>query len=168
MRRIAIAVAMTLMVAFTLTACGKEAAPTNNAASFSCPTAATEHFAKTRFVADVGLAFGSFHHWIYKPWKQGQLSKGANHYRLNQIKAVAAGALDAKLVSNAVKNVKADPGLCKAIGEPLAKLGDMVSNLKSALLHGDFGKLAAIESTTSGLTGLMASHGAAIKETYQG
>lgn len=168
MRRIALALALTLVVAFTVTACGKEAAPTNTAAGFTCPDKPTESFAKTRFVADIGLAVGTFHHWIYKPWKAGKLQKGANHRLWNLGKAAAAGALDAKLVSNAAKNVKADPALCSAIGEPLAKLGDMVSNLKSSVMTGDFGKLAEIETATSGITGLMASKGAAVTENYQG
>jgi hypothetical protein len=165
MRRIALVMAA-LMLAFTVSACGKEAAPTTTSASFSCPTDNTKSFAKTRFVADVGLAFGTFHHWIWKPYRAGTFKKGADGRTFALVKAVGAAALVTHLIGNAADNVKASPGLCNAIGQPMAKLNDLVSNLGSALRHGDFSTLTGIAGAVGTLSSLMAQHGAPVRESY--
>lgn len=165
MRRIALVMAA-LMLAFTVTACGKEDAPSTTAQSFSCPTEHTRSFPKTRFVADVGLAFGSFHHWIWEPYKAGKLQKGADHRIWSIAKAVGAAALTAHLLKNAEENVQADPKLCNAIGQPMAKLSDLVSNLSSKVRHGDFGTLAGIAGSVANMTSLMSQNGSPVKETF--
>ena len=166
MRRFALVLAA-LVLALTATGCGKEAAPTHSAASFTCPTDNTRTLPKARFVADVGLAFGSFHHWIWKPYRAGKLAKGADHRLINIGKAGVAAALTAHLMKNARENVQADPTLCNAIGEPIAKLSDLVSNLKSKLVHGDFATLTTVAGAVTSLSSLMGQHGLPVKETFQ-
>jgi len=165
MRKIALVLAA-LMLAFTVTACGKEAAPTNTAASFSCPSSNTKAFASTRFVADVGLAFGSFHHWIYKPYKAGQLSKEAKGHTWRRVKAGAAALLTYHLIGNAVDNVKASSKLCPIVGRPIAALSDKLSNLKSKILHGDFGSIAGIAGSVTSLSALLGKNGNPITEHF--
>ncbi|GAB2982745.1 hypothetical protein [Nocardioides montaniterrae] len=167
MRRIALILAA-LMLAFTVTACGKEAAPTNTAAGFSCPSDNTKAFATTRFVADMGLAAGTFHHWIYNPYKAGQLSSDAKGHTLKRIKAGAAAALTYHLLGNAVDNVKASSKLCPLIGSKLAALSDSLSNLKSKILHGDLGSITGIFGSLGGLTSLLKSNGTNITEKFNG
>lgn len=165
MRRIALVLAA-LMLAFTVSACGKEAAPTNTAASFSCPTENTKAFPKVRLAADLGIAFGSFHHWIWKPYKAGSFKKGAHHRLIALGKAAIAGGVAAHYISNAADNVKADPTLCNAIGKQMAELSDLVSNLGSKLKHGDLNSLGTIASSVTAMTSLAKSQGANITETY--
>ena len=44
--------------------------------SGDCPTSNTKSFAKTKFVLHAGLAFGAFHRYLYKPYKNHAFSKG--------------------------------------------------------------------------------------------
>jgi hypothetical protein len=165
MRRTALVLAA-LMLAFTLSSCGKEAAPTNTAAGFSCPSDNTKAFATTRFVADVGLAFGTFHHWIYKPWRAHKLDKTADGHTFARIKAGGAALVTYHLISNAADNVKASSKLCPLLGERIAALSDLLSNLKSKILHGDFKSLGAIAGSVTSLSSLMAQNGNPVTETY--
>lgn len=165
MRRIALVLAA-LMLAFTVSACGKEAAPTNTAESFSCPSDNTKAFATTRFVADVGLAFGTFHHWIWKPYKEGKLAGDASGHTFARIKAGGAALLTYHLISNAADNVKSSSKLCPVMGQPIAKLSDLLSNLKSKILHGDFNSLGAIAGSVTSLSSLMSQSGNPVTETF--
>lgn len=165
MRRIALVLAA-LMLALTVTACGKEAEPTHEADSFSCPTDNTRAFPKVRFVADLGLAFGSFKHWIYTPYKEGKFEKGADGRTLALVKAGGAALLTAHLLKNASENVKADPTLCGLVGKPVAQLADATSNLKSKIVHGDFGSLTSIFASVTSLSALMNKSGNPVKESF--
>lgn len=154
-----------LMLAFTVSACGKEQAPTNTAASFSCPTDNTRAFPKVRLAADLGIAFGVFHHWIWKPYQEHELQKGADHRLWNIGKAAIAAAVVTHYIGNAADNVKADPTMCNLFGKPMAKLSDLVSNLKSAVTHGDFGHMTSIAGAVTSMTGLLKSNGQSITES---
>lgn len=48
------------------------------------------HFAKTKFLLHAGLAFGAFHRYIYKPFKNGGFTPVSSH-KLAIVKAGAAG-----------------------------------------------------------------------------
>lgn len=50
----------------------------------------THFFDKTRFLFHMGLAFGAFHHWVYKPYRAGSFKKGSMHRVLSIVKAAAA------------------------------------------------------------------------------
>lgn len=165
MRRLALAIAALMLVAVSLTACGKETRPTDTAASFTCPSQSTKSFAIPRFAANVGIVVFSFHHWIYEPYKKGAFQKGAHGRLLALAKAGGTALLDYNRLQHAVDDVKASKTLCPAIGKPLARVSDYFSNLKSALLHGDFGKLALIEGGLGSLTSLMGRHGASVPQS---
>ena len=47
-------------------------------------------FDKTRFAADLGIAFFCFHHWVLKPYREGAFAAGAPHRTKALIKAGAA------------------------------------------------------------------------------
>lgn len=47
-------------------------------------------FDKTRFAADLGVAFFCFHHWVLKPYQAGAFAAGAPHRTKSLIKAGAA------------------------------------------------------------------------------
>lgn len=140
-------------------------ATTEVAGTTDCPTEGTRTFAKTRFVIDVGLAAGTFHRYIYKPYQEGKFAKGADGRTLAITKAVATAALDAKLLSNARENVKADPTLCKALSAPLDKAAQALNDLKGKVLSGDLTSLASVEAIIASVLGTSRSNGLTITET---
>lgn len=69
----------------TVTETGANGSPTTE-------TVQNIHFANTKFVLHMGLAFGAFHRYIYKPLKYGELRSGAPHRLATMAKAALAGA----------------------------------------------------------------------------
>lgn len=133
--------------------------------SAGCPTENTTAFAKTRFVADVGLAAGSFHRYIYKPWRAGTFAKGAHGRTLALVKAAGTAVADAKLLKDAADNAKANPTLCTSIYGPLSKASAALDDLKGKLESGDLTSISGIEgSIQSVLTGSRTS-GLPVTET---
>jgi hypothetical protein len=134
---------MGLMILFSaLTACSSSSTPTHAATSAgqtayatttvtptasmpathtaspmaaSCEKAGTRKIPKTRLLANLGLAYGAFHRYLYKPYKAGSFSKGTNGRTKAIVKAGVATAAIVKLLSNASKNAAADPTLCKFV-----------------------------------------------------
>jgi len=170
MRRMVAALAVVVLATFGLVACGSDDSDTqttSSSASMTCPTENTKAFPKTRFVADVGLIAGSFHHWIWKPYKAGKFQKGADGRTWAMIKAGGASLLIAKLTKNATSNVQASPALCKAIGTPLQKLSAAVSGLGSKIRHGDLASLTTISGLVTTITSAMGKQGLAVTESHQ-
>lgn len=114
--------------------------------STACPTENTRAFAKTRFVADIGLAAGTFHRWIYKPYREGKFNKGADGRTAALVKAGVTAAADAKLISNATKNAKANPTLCKTLAAPLSQLDTKLAGLKNEIRSGNLASIAGAEA----------------------
>jgi len=129
-----------------------------------CPESNTTSFAKTKFVAHSGLAFGAFHRYLWKPYQAGTFKKGAD----GRITAFIKGGLAALFIKREIRlaseDVKASPALCKAIGEPLAKIGDGVQSAFDKIKKGDASGLTSIEGLISSVTGLSAANGAQITE----
>ena len=124
-----------LMIMFGgATACSSSGTSTNaatsasqsaSAANASCAQAGTRKIPKTRLLADLGLTYGAFQRYLYKPYKAGAFQKGANGRTKALIKAGLATAAIVKLLSNASKNAAADPTLCKYVPN--------INNIKSSL-----------------------------------
>ena len=79
-----------------------------------------------RLLADLALAYGAFHRYLYRPYQAGMFRKGADGRVKAIIKAGLATAAIIKLLSNAEKNAAADPTLCKfvpSMGTIKASLG---------------------------------------------
>jgi hypothetical protein len=141
-------------------------APTTAAADV-CPASNTKSFAKTKFVAHVGLAAGSFHRWIWKPYKSGTFAKGAH----GRLKATIKAGLTAVFIAHEVKvasdDVSASPALCKVLKKPLVALGNELDGLKSKITGGDLTSLDGVNSAIAGVTTLSDTNGAQITETSQ-
>lgn len=131
----------------------------------TCPTQNTRAFAKTRLVADLGLTAGTFHRYIYKPFKAGAFDKGANGRVLALVKAAATAAADAKLLSNAVQNIQANPTLCHVLYQPMVDLGTKLSALKTDVTSGNLGNIDTAGSSVSGLLSKANSNGLGVTET---
>lgn len=140
-------------------------AATASATPVNCPTENTKAFAKTRFVADLGLAAGTFHRYIYKPYQAGSFKQGADGRTMALVKAGATAALDYKLVSNAYDNAMANPTLCKAIGGPLGQLKDTMNTMKGQITKGDLSSIAGAEAILGSVLGGAQKQGLTINET---
>jgi hypothetical protein len=129
---------------------------TASPAAASCASAGTRKIPKTRLLADLGLAYGAFHRYLYNPYKAGSFSKGASGRTKAIVKAGLATAAIVKLLSNASKNAAADPTLCKFvpnIDSIKARLGSLGSKVKDGTAtSSDFsstnGEFATLKSGT--------------------
>lgn len=110
------------------------------AATPSASTSAEERqkFAKTRFVANAGLAAGATYQWIIKPYRAGKFKKGAKGRTFALVKAGLAGAFAYNRLKAASENAKGDPLLSKAVG-PLTAGIDSLKGLGSKLRKGQAG-----------------------------
>lgn len=97
-----------------------------------------QKFAKTRFVANAGLAAGATYQWIIKPYQAGKFKKGAKGRTFALIKAGIAGAFAYNRLKAAADNAKGDPLLSKAMG-PLTAGIDSLKGLGSKLRKGQAG-----------------------------
>ncbi len=134
----------------------------------TCPTSNTTAFAKTKFVAHSGLAFGAFHRWLYKPLKAGTFKKGAK----GRITAFVKGGLAALFVKREVRlalvDAKANPTLCKTISVPLGKLGDTVQSAFDKLKSGDSSGVDGLNTLISQTESSSKSQGVEITENENG
>ncbi|WP_067833300.1 hypothetical protein [Actinomadura kijaniata] len=112
-------------------------AATTSASPAACPSEQNKKFAKTRFAADAGLAFGAFHRWIWKPYQAGTFQSGAEGRTAAMVKAAAAGAFALNRLNAARKLVDDDPTLCKALKQPLDALWNSVNGLTEKLRSGN-------------------------------
>ncbi len=115
---------------------GSTATPTAGA-SGTCASAGSTRFAKTKFVLHAGLAFGSFHRYIYKPYQAGAFKAGAPGRTKALAKAAAAAAFVGVELRNARKAAAGDPTLCKLVA-PLDSLTTLVGTVAPALGAGNF------------------------------
>ncbi len=106
-----------------------------SAANASCAQAGTRKIPKTRLLADLGLTYGAFQRYLYKPFKAGAFQKGANGRTTALIKAGLASAAIVKLLSNASKNAAADPTLCKYVPN-INNIKNSLSNLTGKVKNG--------------------------------
>ncbi|MDT0435075.1 MULTISPECIES: hypothetical protein [Streptomyces] len=133
-------VALTLCCALTAgaTACGSGSDDAVSAASTPSATHSVDRqkLAKTRFVANAGLAAGATYQWIVKPWKAGKFKKGAHGRKLALVKAALAGGFAYNRLKAAHRNAEGDPTLSKALA-PLTAGIDSLKELPSKLRKGD-------------------------------
>jgi hypothetical protein len=127
------------------TACGGSEKTTTSevsavAADEATPSPSTSYerqkFAKTRFVANAGLAAGATYQWIVKPWKAGKFKKGAKGRKTALVKAGLAGVFAYNRLKAAQRNAQGDPTLAKAL-EPLTAGINSLKDLPAKLRKGD-------------------------------
>lgn len=129
-----------------------------------CPTSNTTSFAKTKFVAHSGLAFGAFHRYLYKPYRAGTFKKGAD----GRLTAFAKGGLAALFIKREIRlaseDVKANPTLCRAIAAPLARIGDTVQSAFDKVKSGDASGIDGVESAITSVSSSSKKDGVDITE----
>jgi len=86
---------------------------------------------KTSFVIHAALAFGTFHHFIYKPFKAGDFSHPFSH-KLKIAEAVAAGLFVEHEVKLALTDAKGSKLLSHVV-VPLGALGSAVALVRAGI-----------------------------------
>jgi hypothetical protein len=150
--------AVLLALALATSGCaGKTVAITSANGSVTSRTVPDVHFAKTKFVIHMGLAFGAFHRYVYKPYRAGAFRSGAQG-RLRAFLKAASGAVFAvhelrTARDDALSDSRLRP-LAEKVEGLLGKLTSLGVSLKGGALHP-----AAIESAAAGVTSLGAASG---------
>ncbi|MFC8696924.1 hypothetical protein ACIQEY_14555 [Streptomyces parvus] len=157
------------------TACGgSEDTSGGNAASASAAadpsvsvsaSAEKQRLAKTRFVANAGLAAGATYQWIVKPYRAGTFKKGAEGRRLALVKAGLAGGFAYNRLKAAAENAKGDPLLSKAVA-PLTAGIESLKGLGTKLRKGEAGEgdVGAFESVIDSIKNAGKDAGAEVKD----
>ncbi|MCX4667559.1 hypothetical protein OG453_12950 [Streptomyces sp. NBC_01381] len=117
------------------TACGGDDEDTSATPS-GTSSAERQKFAKTRFVANAGIAAGATYQWIVKPYRAGKFKSGADGRKVALVKAGLAGTLAYNRLKAATKNAQGDPTLARAVA-PLTAGIDALKGLPSKLRKGD-------------------------------
>ncbi|MEU9480673.1 hypothetical protein [Streptomyces sp. NPDC048191] len=174
-RRLCVALTLCCALLAGSTACGNgekastkdtpamQAVPVPTATPNPTTSAERQKFAKTRFVANAGLAAGATYQWIVKPWKAGKFKKGAHGRRTALVKAGLAGAFTYNRLKAARRNAEGDPTLSKALA-PLGAGIDALKNLPSRLRSGDGDAAGAFDEIIGKVKDAGASAGAPVKE----
>ncbi|MEW2418761.1 hypothetical protein AB0953_34500 [Streptomyces sp. NPDC046866] len=128
-------------------------------------TQARQKFAKTRFVANAGLAAGATYQWIIKPYRAGKFAKGANGRTFALIKAGLAGAFAYNRLKAALQNAKGDPLLSKAVA-PLTAGIESLKGLGTKLRQGQAGNadISSFEDVIGGVKDAGKSAGAPVTD----
>ncbi|MFF0478583.1 hypothetical protein [Streptomyces sp. NPDC004284] len=159
-------VALLLSCALLLTtaACNDDTKSTGSAATPSASASFEQQkLAKTRFVANAGLAAGATYQWIVKPYRAGKFQKGADGRTFALVKAGLAGAFTYNRLKAALNNAKGDPLLSKAVA-PLAAGIESLKDLGTKLRKGEVGAadVGAFESVINSVKDAGKSAGAEV------
>ncbi|MFD5203996.1 hypothetical protein ACFWM7_28510 [Streptomyces sp. NPDC058375] len=176
LRRTLVALLLSCSLLTGVTACGDSGdSAGGNAASASAsaaPSGATpsasaekQRLAKTRFVANAGLAAGATYQWIVKPYRAGTFKKGAEGRRLALVKAGLAGGFAYNRLKAASENAKGDPLLSKAVA-PLTAGIESLKDLGTKLRKGEAGEgdVGAFESVIDSIKNAGKGAGAEVKD----
>ncbi|MET9768656.1 hypothetical protein [Streptomyces sp. NPDC006415] len=175
LRRTLVALLLSCSLLTGITACGGSgdsaggnAASASAAASPSVSVSASaekQRLAKTRFVANAGLAAGATYQWIVKPYRAGTFKKGAEGRRLALVKAGLAGGFAYNRLKAASENAKGDPLLSKAVA-PLTAGIESLKELGTKLRKGEAGEgdVGAFESVIDSIKNAGKDAGAEVED----
>ncbi|MDF6042214.1 hypothetical protein LRD69_08565 [Streptomyces sp. JH14] len=167
LRRLFVALLLSCTVLVTATACGNDSGTGASASASPSGTASAEKqkLAKTRFVANAGLAAGATYQWIIKPYRAGKFKKGADGRTFALVKAGLAGGFAYNRLKAATVNAKGDPLLSKAIA-PLTAGIESLKGLGTKLRSGEAGAgdVGAFESVINSVKDAGKSAGAEVKD----
>lgn len=129
------------VLALGLAGCGKSSSSGSSTSTPQSSSQPATSFAKTKFVLHAGLAFGAFHHFIYKPYKAGKL------HGFGLVKGGLAGLFAYHEVKLALTDARSSPLLSRLLS-PLTALSNKLQSLGSSLKGGSVDP-TAIESTNT-------------------
>jgi len=120
------------------------------AANLASPSTSADRvkLAKTKFVANTGLAAGAAYQWLYKPFKAGTFKKGAKGRTFALVKAGLAGAFTYNRLKAALNDAKGDPTLSKAttaLQSGVDKIKDLPGKIKGGTAtDADFNQMQSV------------------------
>ncbi|MCX5390397.1 hypothetical protein [Streptomyces sp. NBC_00094] len=161
------ALLLSCVLLLTTAACGGGDDTQSVSAAAVTPTSTgtfeQQKLAKTRFVANAGLAAGAAYQWIVKPYRAGKFTKGADGRTFALVKAGLAGAFTYNRLKAAVNNAKGDPLLSKAV-VPLTAGIESLKDLGTKLRKGEVGAadVGAFESVINSVKDAGKSAGAEV------
>lgn len=122
---------------------------------------------KTRFVAHLGVAYFCFHHWVLKPYQDGNFANGAPHRVSTIVKGGVAllFAVHEVRVAEKIAHDSPDPLLHKLDGG-LTDLTTSFSAIGTKLKSGHFdpADIAALKAKAEAVSAGAAADGAPIKD----
>nr|WTB30788.1 hypothetical protein OG781_15940 [Streptomyces sp. NBC_00830] len=167
LRRLFVALLLSCTVLVSATACGNESGTGASVSASPSGTASAEKqkLAKTRFVANAGLAAGATYQWIIKPYRAGKFKKGADGRTFALVKAGLAGGFAYNRLKAAAANAKGDPLLSKAVA-PLTAGIESLKGLGTKLRNGQAGEgdVGAFEDVINNIKDAGKSAGAEVKD----
>lgn len=124
------------------------------------------HFAKTKFLLHSGLAFGAFHRYIYKPFREGKFRSGADGRRTALVKAGLAGLFASHELKVARNDALASDTLRKHLVRPMDALLVRLKSLASSLKGGSFdpSSITGAAAAVTALSSVAAQAGVNIKD----
>jgi hypothetical protein len=161
-------IAAAVIAVCLLSACGnstKTVTETTVNGQVTTQTVPNVHFAKTKFVLHLGLAFGAFHRYIYKPLRAGAFRAGATGRLRAFLKAAASVAFIVHELRIAREDALADEHLrpiANKVEALLGRVGGLGSSLKAGSL--DAASLLGAAGAVSSLGAASGNAGAAVKE----
>jgi hypothetical protein len=166
MSRVPLLIAVLLALAIGASGCGsKTVTQTSANGTVTTKSVPDVHFAKTKFVLHVGLAFGAFHRYIYGPYEAGAFKSGASGRTKALVKAAAAALYAVHELKAAREDALSDEHL-RPLAEKVEGLLAHLGTLGGALKGGSF-DAAAVSSAAGEVSSLGAASsgaGAVIKE----
>jgi hypothetical protein len=163
LRRSAVLLAVVgCIAALGVAGCGSKSSTSSSsgAAAVSTPASGgTTHLAKTKFVVHAALAFGAFHHFIYKPGKAGDFSHPFSH-KLTIVKAGLAAVFTYHELKLAASDVKSSKLLSKLF-TPITLVAGEIHSLGSAIKggHASSSNISGINSSLSSIQSTAQSNG---------
>jgi hypothetical protein len=139
---------MLLVAAIAVAGCGsatKTITTTGANGQATTRTVPSVHFAKTKFVLHVGLAFGAFHRYIYKPLKQGAFKAGSSGRLKALVKAGVAGVFAFHELKQAHADALSDDHL-RPLADRIDGLGNKLKSLAATLKSGSSNPTAILSS----------------------
>lgn len=133
-RRIVLAVTLLLAISAATAPMGPRALPVH-AAPVAAPSAHPAAFLdKTRVILHLAVAYGVFHHWIYKPFKAGDLNTS---HKIKLVKAGLALLFAVHEVKKAIDITShSNDGTLKKLNSVLTGLSDKFTSVGN-LFHKD-------------------------------
>lgn len=139
------------------------AGATGSQATGTCAKAGTRSFAKTRFVVDAGLAFGAFHRYIYRPYREGRFQRGVDGRTGALIKAGLAAAFAVNRLNAAKENAEADPTLCKLVPN-MDSIRARLAGLAGSIRGGNTSGIDGLNNSVDGLQGQLQQRGTPVPD----
>jgi hypothetical protein len=172
-RLLVVLVAAAFMVGAAGCGSGKSSsAGSTNAGTQSAGTPTTTtppdkvRFAKTKFLLHAGLAFGAFHRYIYKPWKNGTFTAVHGIKKVTTLTKAGLAALFAyHELKLAMVDARSSPLLSKLLS-PLTAAADKLRAIGTSLRAGklDPAQITAADGGVSALSRVAAQNGVPIKD----